>query len=133
MKIRLERVYYMPKELQFGILYVSEEFDAAAHLCACGCGAKIRTPLGPAFWRFTDTKNGPSLYPSVGNWQLNCQSHYWITDGEIIWAEQWRPEEIAAGLLAQDSRRKAFYDRLSKPQKGQLKKLWYWVKQLFRN
>ena len=50
MKIELQRVHYMPKELKPGVLYVSEEFGAAAHLCACGCGAKIRTPLGPTEW-----------------------------------------------------------------------------------
>ena len=39
MKFVLQRVHHMPKELQPGILYVSEEFLTAAHLCACGCGA----------------------------------------------------------------------------------------------
>jgi hypothetical protein len=46
----LERVRYMPKDLQSGVLYVSDEFLTAAHLCACGWGAKIRTPLGPTEW-----------------------------------------------------------------------------------
>jgi len=26
----------------------------------------------------------------TGNWQLPCQSHYWIDQGEIIWAENGR-------------------------------------------
>ena len=69
MKIELQRVQYMPKELKQGVLYVSEEFGAAAHLCACGCGSKIRTPLGPTEWAFEETDNGPTLCPSVGNWQ----------------------------------------------------------------
>lgn len=47
MNIRLERVHFMPTALEPRVLYVSEEFGAAAHLCACGCGSKIRTPLGP--------------------------------------------------------------------------------------
>ena len=42
MKIKLQRVQYMPKDLKPGVLYVSEQFGAAAHLCACGCGSKIR-------------------------------------------------------------------------------------------
>ena len=75
MKIRLQRVDYMPKELEPGVLYVSEEFDAAAHLCPCGCGSKIRTPLGPTDWALEENDNGPTLHPSIGNWQLPCQSH----------------------------------------------------------
>lgn len=55
-RLRLERVHYMPKVLEPGVLYVSEEFGAAAHLCACGCGAKIRTPLAPTEWTFEDTR-----------------------------------------------------------------------------
>lgn len=64
MKIRLERVRYMPKQLEPGVLYVSEEFGAAAHLCACGCGSKIRTPLGPTEWSIEETENGPTVRPS---------------------------------------------------------------------
>src|SRR6186713_530733 len=97
MKIRLERVRYMPTDLESGVLYVSEEFGAAAHLCACGCGAKIRTPLGPTEWSVTETRLGPSMWPSVGNWQQACQSHYVIDEGRIIWYDKWTPEQVAAG------------------------------------
>jgi hypothetical protein len=76
MRFVLQRVRYMPKELQPGVLYVSEEFLTAAHLCACGCGAKIRTPLGPAEWSVEEAPQGPTLWPSVGNWQQGCRSHY---------------------------------------------------------
>ena len=38
MKFKMRRVHYMPKDLKPGILYVSEEFNIAIHLCACGCG-----------------------------------------------------------------------------------------------
>jgi len=86
----------MPKELEPGVLYVSEEFGAAAHLCACGCGSKIRTPLGPTDWAFEEAESGPTLYPSIGNWQHACQSHYWIRQGRVVWAPKWAPEQIAA-------------------------------------
>src|SRR5690349_358775 len=88
---KLHRVHYMPKQLEPGILYVAEEFGAVAHLCACGCGAKIRTPLGPTEWALTETTKGPSLWPSVGNWQKPCRSHYIITGGAVEWAGQWTP------------------------------------------
>ena len=92
----------MPKELHAGMLYVSEEFGAAAHLCACGCGAKIRTPLGPTEWSVEETSAGPTLRPSVGNWQQACQSHYWIWRGEVNWATQWTPEQILEGRRDED-------------------------------
>ena len=45
----------MPQDLRPGVLYVSEEFGAAAHLCACGCGEKVSTPLGPTEWSLEET------------------------------------------------------------------------------
>ena len=47
MKVRLQRVHYMPRVLEPGVPYVSEELGAAAHLCPCGYGSKVRTPLEP--------------------------------------------------------------------------------------
>lgn len=34
MRFEMQRVHYMPKELKPGVLYISEEFDIAMHLCA---------------------------------------------------------------------------------------------------
>ena len=85
----------MPKDLQAGVLYVSEEFFTAAHLCACGCGTKIRTPLGPTEWSVEEDPQGPTLWPSVGNWQQACRSHYWFHNGEVVWGDAWSPAQIA--------------------------------------
>jgi hypothetical protein len=132
MKIKLHRVHYTPKELKPGVLYVSEEFDTAAHLCVCGCGAKIRTPLGPTEWTFTDPADGPSLYPSVGNWQQACKSHYWIYRGEIIWDEEWTSEQIAAGRREEVEHRHAYYDALDRRRHGILQRFWHWIKSFLR-
>lgn len=126
MRIELQRVDYMPKVLQPGILYVAERFGAAAHLCACGCGTKVRTPLGPTEWRLEETAEGPSLSPSVGNWQHACHSHYWITRGEVIWGESWTPEQIAAGRHREEQRREAYYAQREQPS-SILSKVWQWV------
>jgi len=115
MRIRLERVRTMPAQLEPGVLYVSEEFETAAHLCACGCGSKVRTPLGPTEWTFSDDVEGPSLTPSVGNWQRPCQTHYWIDRGEIEWSTQWNLAQIAAGRALEDRRRDAYYRSLQRP------------------
>lgn len=120
----------MPKELEPGILYVSEEFGTTAHLCACGCGAKIRMPLGPTEWTLYETPVGPTLRPSVGNWQQSCKSHYIINNGQIIWAAEWSNDEIRAGRAAEELRRKAYYDNLYK-NKGILRRVWNWIKKLF--
>jgi Family of unknown function (DUF6527) len=132
MKIELQRVQHMPKELKPGVLYVSEEFGTAAHLCVCGCGAKIRTPLGPTEWAIQETDAGPSLHPSVGNWQQACQSHYWIYRGEVRWAAKWTPEQIAAGRRGEEQRRHAYYDALDRQRGGPAKWFWHWVKGLFK-
>lgn len=131
MKIRLERVHFMPKDLKPGVLYVSEEFGAAAHLCPCGCGTKIRTPLGPTEWSLEETASGPTLRPSVGNWQQACQSHYWIYRGAVIWTDRWTPQQIAASRLDEEYRRCVYYDDLDRLRGGALRRFWWWVKSHF--
>jgi hypothetical protein len=110
-RMRLVRVQFMPKHLESGVLYVSEEYGTAAHLCACGCSAKIRTPLGPEEWRVFETKDGPSLYPSVGNWQQKCQSHYMIIRGEVRHYRAWTPAQVEAGRLDDQDRMRAHFTR----------------------
>jgi hypothetical protein len=131
MNFEMQRVHYMPKELKPGVLYVSEEFDIAIHLCACGCGSKVKTPLGPTEWSVEETKSGPSLRPSIGNWQQACQSHYWIDRGEVVWAENWTPEEIAAGRRQEEKRRRTYYDVLDRRRGGVLQRFWHWLWGLF--
>jgi hypothetical protein len=82
-RIILQRVKYLPRDLAPGTLYVSEEFSVAGHLCACGCGNKVITPLAPAEWIFAERAGRPTLHPSIGNWQLPCRSHYVIANGQI--------------------------------------------------
>ena len=85
-RLEIQRVHFMPEKLELGILYVSEEFGTAIHLCACGeCGLQTVTPLGPNEWSFEDTADGPTLRPSIGNFQFPCKSHYCVTQGKIVW------------------------------------------------
>lgn len=122
--IRLQQVHYMPKQLEPGILYVSEEFKVAGHLCACGCGNKVITPLGPTEWSVKVTPRGPSLWPSIGNWQLPCRSHYIIGEGRINWSTAWSPAQVEAGRNREEARRQSYYDaveqrRLAEQHQGQ--------------
>ena len=130
-KIKLVRVQYVPKTLEPGLLYVAEEFGAAVHLCACGCGTKVSTPLRPTRWTLKETPKGPSLRPSVGNWQLPCQSHYLITRGNVEWCGAWTPEQVAKGRKGEEQRQRAYYDALDRKRAGLLHRLWRWIKSLF--
>jgi hypothetical protein len=123
------RVEFMPKQLEPGILYVSEAYGTAAHLCACGCGAKIRTPLGPTEWAVRDSEAGPTLWPSVGNWQQQCRSHYVVENGKVIWCGQWTPAQVLAGRHREEARRVAYY---AGKQKGWMLRFWAWLTSLFK-
>jgi hypothetical protein len=128
---KLKRVQYMPKELEPGLLYVSEQYEVAGHLCACGCGNKVVTPLGPTEWSFEDTNRGPTLAPSIGSWQLPCKSHYWITRGEVRWAGQWTPDQIERGRRVEEERRREFYEAREEGTPNPLARMWRWFKSLF--
>lgn len=127
----------MPKVLEPGVLYASEEFGAAAHLCACGCGAKIRTPLGLTEWTLYETSDGPSLSPSVGNWQQPCRSHYWIWRGDVEWHGDWTADQVEAGRRAERNRREAYFAERDRQRYAQAKprgqRIWNWLKDLVRH
>lgn len=130
MKIMLRRVRYIPKVLDPGVLYVADEFGAAAHLCPCGCGAKVRTPLSPTDWSLELADKGPSLRPSIGNWQQACKSHYWIHEGEIEWARPWTDAEVETGWQLQEKRQRSYYDHHK--QKNLSGRLRDWVVKFFK-
>jgi len=107
----LERVGRLPKELRPGVLYFSEEFSTTAHLCPCGCGSRIIAPIGPVNWSLSIKKGKPTLYPSLGNWELPCRSHYWIRAGRILWSGQWTEDEIKGGKKAEEFKRNTYYQK----------------------
>ncbi|MDE5759047.1 MAG: hypothetical protein K2H85_10620 [Allobaculum sp.] len=67
-------------------MYISLLYGIATHLCACGCRNKIVTPLSKNGWTLTyDGKI--SLSPSIGNYEIPCKSHYFITNNKIEWVK----------------------------------------------
>ncbi|WP_310793974.1 DUF6527 family protein [Paraburkholderia sp. BL23I1N1] len=52
------------------------EYGTISHSCCCGCGNEVVTPLTPTDWSLTFDGEHISLWPSVGSWNLPCQSHY---------------------------------------------------------
>lgn len=75
----------MPAEIEDGILYVLPHLQVAIHNCMCGCGEKVVTPLGDSHWSWTYDGNNTTLSPSVGNFQYDCKSHYFLRQGKVIW------------------------------------------------
>src|SRR5690349_2045765 len=100
-----EFVDSFPEQLAERTLYVSMRFASAAHNCACGCGNQVITPISPTDWQLTYNGEAITLYPSIGNWNFPCQSHYWIRGNMIEWAPRWTQQQISNGR-AQDQRRK---------------------------
>ena len=96
-------VEFIPETPEEGTLYVSIPYATAVHRCCCGCGREVVTPLSPTDWELRFDGKTISLDPSIGNWALPCQSHYWIRRDRVIWARRWSKEEIAE--VREDQRR----------------------------
>ena len=110
-KIKFEFVTHIPKDVEDEILYVSIPFSIAIHKCACGCGEKVVTPITPTDWILIFNGDSVSLYPSIGNWSLPCQSHYFITKNKINWCGRWSKSKIKKGRLLDKKIKKEYYDR----------------------
>ena len=95
-RLRPEFVDFIPEHLEAGILYVSRRYSTASHLCCCGCGTEVVTPLNPAKWHLIEHGESVSLSPSVGNWSFPCKSHYWIANNSVCWAAAMSTHQIAA-------------------------------------
>lgn len=118
-------VEYVPTDLDDGLLYVSMEYATASHRCACGCGVRVVTPLGPADWILT-FDGRVTLSPSVGNGQFECGSHYLIRHNRVVWC---RPMTRGAALATHKfdtAQRAQTYGDV--PRAGVLTKLSSWLR-----
>jgi len=103
-----EFVEFIPDVIEEGKIYVSMDYATAVHKCACGCGKEVVTPLSPTDWKLTFDGRTVSFDPSIGNWGFACRSHYWVTNSQVIWAEDWSQSRVDANR-AQDRRAKENY------------------------
>jgi len=125
-----EFVETVPEDLEVGKLYVSRRFRTASHLCACGCGTKVVTPLKPAKWTLTVEDGRVSLSPSIGRWQLPCKSHYWIRNNQVVWSRGFSEEEMQA-VLAKDAADLREYYAARAGESGRVSlfaRLWRWFR-----
>ncbi|KRB42047.1 DUF6527 family protein [Phenylobacterium sp. Root700] len=86
-----------PDQLEDGVLYVSPEDRVALHACCCGCGEEVVTPLGDTEYSIDLSEKGVSIWPSIGNHDYQCGSHYIIEGGRVIWAGAMSRRAIEAG------------------------------------
>jgi len=79
-----EFVQFIPDELEEGVVYVSLRYRVVTHLCPCGCGERVVTPLHPMQWTLSYDGETVSLNHSIGGG--GCNSHYFITRDKVRWA-----------------------------------------------
>ena len=96
-QIRPEYVEFIPEHIEEGVLYISERYRTAVHMCCCGCGREVVTPLSPAEWLVKRNGGRVSLWPSIGNWSYPCRSHYVIWDSRILEAKAMTERQIQRG------------------------------------
>lgn len=140
-------VELIPREIQDGVLYISEKYGTASHNCCCGCGMKVVTSLSPARWQLRREGNHVTLHPSIGNWNFPCRSHYWIRRNRVVWVGAMSRQDIrrvkerdqhdTERYIKQENERKAVdilnrpnLDKLAKetPNKSAQHGLWHWLK-----
>jgi hypothetical protein len=115
MKIIHKFVEFIPEQIEEGVLYISIEYCTAVHKCVCGCGNEVVTPLSPTDWELTFDGKTVSLSPSIGNWNFECKSHYFITRNRIRHAKRWKDWEIKQGRKVDaESKKKYFKKKLNR-------------------
>lgn len=98
--ILVQHVEDEPDVLAPSVLYVAH-WDApefwtpdnppacAVLLCPCGCGESVYVSLMTGDrpnWKLTGDEGQPAtLTPSIQHLK-GCKSHYWLTEGRIVWA-----------------------------------------------
>ncbi len=101
----------VPRQLEPGVLYVSMEYGTVVHSCCCGCGEKVVTPLTPTDWSITFNGESVSLWPSIGSWNLPCQSHYVIKGNRVLESGRWNRQMIDAEISRDNEAKAKYYKR----------------------
>jgi hypothetical protein len=102
-------VEFIPEKIEEGVLYISLDYCTSIHKCVCGCGNEVVTPISPTDWKLTFDGISVTLYPSIGNWNFDCQSHYWIRNNNVEYAGQWTEKEIRSGRENDHERKKEYF------------------------
>jgi hypothetical protein len=138
--LRHQFVEFIPEDLERETVYISIRFATASHLCVCGCGNKVVTPIRPTDWKLIFDGKTISLDPSIGNWSFPCQSHYWIRNNRVKWAPKWSREQIERRRHFDEFAKERYFDAdaattdsvtaVSPPESNNRKRPWwrFWAK-----
>lgn len=80
----------IPEALEYGVLYVSEKFETANHLCPCGCGNEVPIPISvrehcDMNWEYRRNGDKATFSPSLLNKHCPNKAHYFVRDNKIVW------------------------------------------------
>lgn len=100
MSYRYQLVDRIPRQMQEGIVYHSEEFGLAGLLCACGCGHRV-TLIVPDSHQVFDDGGYATITPSVGVMDSACKSHFIVRAGQIRWFPPFSDAHAARVMHAQ--------------------------------
>lgn len=114
MKITHKFVEFIPEQIEEGVLYISIEYCTAVHKCVCGCGNEVVTPLSPTDWELVFNGKTVSLSPSIGNWNFECKSHYFITRNRIRYARHWNDWKIEEGRKEDIENKEKYFKKKKK-------------------
>lgn len=101
----------IPEEIKEGVLYVSIPYETVIHKCCCGCGGEVVTPISPTDWAITFDGESITLNPSIGNWSLDCRSHYFIRKNKVVWSTSYSDEEIDEVRKVDSQDKSAYYKK----------------------
>jgi Family of unknown function (DUF6527) len=104
-------VEFIPEIIEEGIIYISVEYCTAIHKCVCGCGNEVVTTISPTDWKLTYDGKSISLSPSIGNWNFDCKSHYWISNNKVKMAKKWSDNEIDIVRVKDVSDKKRYFKK----------------------
>ena len=122
MRFRYQDVSRIPKPLESGVVYVNQEFELGALLCACGCRHRVDL-LVPDGHRVTDEGGFATVRPSVGALDSSCKSHYFITKGNIEWLPSFTDGQVERIMHTQIQR----HLKASRSQVPWYVRVWNWL------
>jgi hypothetical protein len=74
----------------------------------------VVTPLSPTDWELTFNGKSVSLSPSIGNWNFECKSHYWIIKNKVRFARKWSDKQITEARKEDKILKTKYYKKKNK-------------------
>src|SRR5690242_3065825 len=89
----------LPQQVGPEEFHYSDRFQMAAMACPCGCGHRIL--LNVADQHSLEINEGrPTVKPSILVADAACLSHFWLTDGRMVAAEEWSAAKVKRVMAA---------------------------------